>query len=89
MFIINVTQSTFPLTVEFDACQILLVESLRPNSSSKDIPFICAPSQDPQGSLVSVQSGQIWARTLGIKDTLPPFMTIPRAGPDPGALVRL
>jgi hypothetical protein len=23
MFIINVTQSTFPLTVEFDACQIL------------------------------------------------------------------
>jgi hypothetical protein len=49
MLIINVTQSTFPLTVEFNACQSFLVEALCPNSSSKDIPFICAPSQNPQG----------------------------------------
>jgi hypothetical protein len=66
-----------------------LVDALCLNSSSKDIPFICAPSQDLQGSLVSVQSGQMWSKTLGIKDTLLPFMTILRAGPDLETLVRL
>jgi hypothetical protein len=85
MFIIN---ATFPLTVEFDACQIL-VETLCPNSSSKDTPFICVPSRDPQGSLVSIQSGPMWGKTLGIKDTLLPFMTILRARPGPETLVRL
>jgi hypothetical protein len=43
MFIIKVTQSTFPLTIEFDACRSFLVEALGPNSSSKNVPFICAP----------------------------------------------
>jgi hypothetical protein len=66
-----------------------LVKNLCPNCSSKGIPFICVPSGDPQGSLVSVQSGQMWGETLDIKDTLLPFMTILRAGPDPEALVRL
>jgi hypothetical protein len=47
-----------------------LVEALCPNSSSKDIPFICAPSWDPQESLVSVQGGQMWGEKLGIKDIL-------------------
>jgi hypothetical protein len=89
IFIINVTQSTFPLTVEFDACQVLPCGDFTPNSSSKDTPLICVPSGDPQGSLESVQSGQMWGETLGIKDTLLPFMTILRVGPDPETLVRL
>jgi hypothetical protein len=46
MLVINVTQSNFPLIVEFDTCQILPCGGLM----SKDIPFICAPSQNPQGS---------------------------------------
>jgi hypothetical protein len=57
MFIINVNQSTFPLTVEFNTCQILPCGELTSNSS--------------------------------YKDTLLPFITILRAGPDPEALVRL
>jgi hypothetical protein len=65
------------------------VEVLCPNCSSKDIPFICAPSWDPERSLISVQSGQMWGKTLGIKDTLLPLMTILRTGPDPEMLVRL
>jgi hypothetical protein len=60
-----------------------LVEALCPNSSSKDIPFICALSWDPQGSLVSVHSGWMWGKTLGIKDTFCLFVTILKAGPDP------
>jgi hypothetical protein len=47
------------------------------------------PIPEPTGKLVSVQSGQMWSETLGIKDTLLPFMTILRAGPDPLALERL
>jgi hypothetical protein len=66
-----------------------LVQTLHPNSSSKDTHFICVPTREPQGSLVSVQSGWIWGETLDIKDTLLLFMTILRAGPDPEALVRL
>jgi hypothetical protein len=46
------------------------------------------PIPEPTGKLVSIQSGQIWGETLGIKDTLFPFMTILRAGPDPRALER-
>jgi hypothetical protein len=58
MLIINVTQCTFPLIVEFDAVRSFLAETLHPNFNSNDTPFICVPSWDPQGSLVSVQSGQ-------------------------------
>jgi hypothetical protein len=92
MLIINVTQCTFPLIVEFDACQILLVEALCPNSSSKDIPVICAPYWTHRKrwylprKLVSAQSGQVWGETLDIKDTLLPFMKILMAGPVPRAL---
>jgi hypothetical protein len=46
------------------------------------------PILEPTGKLVSVQSGWMWSETLGIKDTLLPFMTILRAGPDPRALER-
>jgi hypothetical protein len=61
-----------------------LVETLCPNFNSKDTPFICSLSQDLQGSLVSVQSGQMWGGTLDVKDTvLPPFMKILRAGLKP------
>jgi hypothetical protein len=69
--------------------RFFLVETLHPNSSSKATPFVCVPSGDPQESLVSVQSGQMWGKTLGRKDILLPFMTILRAGPDPETLVRL
>jgi hypothetical protein len=66
-----------------------LAETLSPNFNSKDTPFICVPSRDPQGSLVSVQSGQMRGGTLDIKDTLPPFTKILRAGLDHRALERL
>jgi hypothetical protein len=66
-----------------------LGENLHPNFNSKDTPFICVPSQDPQGSLVSVQSGWMWGGTLDIKDTLPLFVKILKAGLDPRALKRL
>jgi hypothetical protein len=36
MFIINVTQSTFPLVVEFNVCRFCLVENLHSNSISND-----------------------------------------------------
>jgi hypothetical protein len=78
MFIFNVTQSNFPLTVEFYTHQILLVKTLCPNSSYKYTPFICAPSGDPQGSLVSVQSRWMWGETLGIKGYTSPFYDNPR-----------
>jgi hypothetical protein len=60
-----------------------ILHPLHPNSNSKDTPFICALSWNPQGSLVSFQSGQMWGGTLDIKDTLPHFMKILRAGLDP------
>jgi hypothetical protein len=89
MLIINAIQSTFPLIVEFNECQVLPCGDLTSNFNSKDTPFICVPSWDPQGSLVSVQSGWMWSGTLDIKDTLPPsFMKILRAGLDPKALER-
>jgi hypothetical protein len=47
------------------------------------------PILEPTGKLVSVQSGWMWGETLGIKDTLLPFMTILRTGPEPRALERL
>jgi hypothetical protein len=66
-----------------------LVETLHPNFNSKVTPFICVPSWDPQGSLVSVQSGRMWGGTLDRKDTFPPFMKILRARLDPRALEKL
>jgi hypothetical protein len=65
-----------------------LAETLHPNFNSKDIPFICVPSWVPQGSLVPVQSGQMWGGTLDVKDILLLFMKILRAGLDPRALER-
>jgi hypothetical protein len=50
--------------------------------------FYMCPILEPTGKLVSVQSGQMWGETQGIKDTLLPFMTILRAGPDPRSLER-
>jgi hypothetical protein len=47
------------------------------------------PILGPTGKLVSIQSGQMWGGTLDIKDTLPLFMKILRAGLDPRALERL
>jgi hypothetical protein len=78
MFIINVTQSTFPLTVGFGACQILPCGDLMSQLQLQGYSFYMCPFWDPQGSLVSVQSGQMWGGTLGINDTLPPFMKILR-----------
>jgi hypothetical protein len=89
MLIINVTQSTFPLTVEFDACQILPCGGLRSQLQLQGYSFYMCPIPEPTGKQVSVQSGQMWSETLGIKDTFLPFMTILRAGPDPRALERL
>jgi hypothetical protein len=83
LLIINVTQCTFPLIVEFDAVRSFLAETLHPNFNSKDTPFICVPSRDPQGSLVSVQSGQKWGGTMDIKDTLPPFYENPKGWTGP------
>jgi hypothetical protein len=51
--------------------------------------FYMCPIPEPTGKLVSVQSGWMWGETLGRKDTLLPFMTILRAGPDPRALESL
>jgi hypothetical protein len=65
-----------------------LVDALCPNSSSKDIPFLCSPSQNPQGSWYLSRVDGCGGETLGIKDTLLPFMTMLRAGPDPRALER-
>jgi hypothetical protein len=89
MFIINVTQSTFPLTVEFNACQVLPCGSLMSQLQLQGYSFYMCPIPRPTGKLVSVQSGWMWGKTLGKKDTLLPFMTILRAGPDPETLVRL
>jgi hypothetical protein len=89
MLIINVTQSTFPLTVEFDACLILPCGGLMSQLQLQGYSFYMYPILEPTGNLVSVQSGWMWGETLGIKDTLLPFVTILRAGPDPSALERL
>jgi hypothetical protein len=89
MLIINVTQSTFPLIVEFDACQILPCGDLMSQLQLQGYSFYMCPIREPTGKLVSVRSGWVWGETLGIKDTLLPLMTILRAGPDPRALERL
>jgi hypothetical protein len=89
MLIINVTQSTFPLTVEFTACQILPCRGLMSQLQLQGYSFYMCPIPESTGMLVSVQSRWMWGETLGIKDTLLPFMTILRAGPDPSALERL
>jgi hypothetical protein len=44
------------------------------------------PILGPTGKLVSIQSGQMSGGTLDIKDTLPLFMKILRAGLGPRAL---
>jgi hypothetical protein len=51
--------------------------------------FFMCPIPGPTGKLVSAQSGWMWGETLGIKDTLLPFMTILRAGPHSWSLERL
>jgi hypothetical protein len=84
MFIINVTQSTFPLPVEFDACQILPCGGLKSQLQLQGYSFYMCPIPGPTG-----KPGQIWSKILGIKNTLLPFMKILRAGPDPKTLVRL
>jgi hypothetical protein len=89
MLIMNVTRSTFPLIVEFDIRQILPCGGLMSQLQLQEYSFYMCPILEPTGKLVSVQSGQMWGETLGIKDTLLPFMTILRAGPDPRALERL
>jgi hypothetical protein len=38
-----------------------------------------------EAGILSVQSGQIWGETLGIKYILLPFMTILKTEPDPKA----
>jgi hypothetical protein len=89
MLIINVTQSTFPLTVEFNACQILPCGSLMSQLQLQGYSFYMCPILEPTGKLVSVKSGWMWGDTLGIKDTLLSFRAILRAGPDLRALERL
>jgi hypothetical protein len=89
MLIINATQSTFPLIVEFGTCQILPSGGLMSQLQIQGYSFSMCPILGPTGKLVSVQSGWMWGKTLGIKDTLLPFMTILRAGPDPRELERL
>jgi hypothetical protein len=89
MLIINITQSTFPLIVEFDICQIFPYGDLMSQLQLQGYFFYMCPILEPTGKLISVQSGQMWGETPGIKDTLLPFMTILRAGPDPRALERL
>jgi hypothetical protein len=89
MLIFSVTHSIFPLTVEFDACQLLPCGGLMSQLQLQRYSFYMCSIQEPTRKLVSVQSGWMWGETLGIKDTLLPFMTILRAGSDPRALERL
>jgi hypothetical protein len=84
--LLNVTQSSFPLIVEFDACQVPPCTDLMSQLQLQGYSSICIPSLDPQGSLVSVQSGRMRGVALDIKDTLPLFMKILRAGLGPRAL---
>jgi hypothetical protein len=89
MLTINVTQITFPLTVEFDACQILPCRGLMSQLQLQGYSFYMCLIPGFTGKLVSVQSEWMWGKALGIKDTLLTFMTILMAGPDPETLVRL
>jgi hypothetical protein len=73
MLIINVTQSTFPLIVEFDACQILPCGGLMSQLQLQGYSFYMCPILEHTGKLVSVQSGRMWGETLDIKDILPPL----------------
>jgi hypothetical protein len=87
--LINATQSTFPLIVEFKVCQILPCRGLMSQLQLQRYSFYMCSILEPTGKLVSVQSGWMWGETLGVEDTLFPFMTILRAGPDSRALQRL
>jgi hypothetical protein len=89
MLIINVTQSTFPLIVEFNACQIFPCGGLMSQLQLQGYSFYMCPIPEPTGKLVSIQSGWMWGETLDIEVTLLPFVTILRAGPDPRVLERL
>jgi hypothetical protein len=57
MIIINVTQSTFLLIVEFDTCQILPCGGLMSQLQLQGYSFYLCPIPEPTGKLVSVQSG--------------------------------
>jgi hypothetical protein len=57
MLIINVTQGTFTLTVEFDACQILPCGGLMYQFQFQGYSFYMCRIPEPTGKLVSVQSG--------------------------------
>jgi hypothetical protein len=83
MLIINVSQSTFPLTVEFNACQILPCGGLMSQLQLQGYSFYMCPILEHTGKLVSAQSGLMCGETLGIKHTLLPFMTILKVRPDP------
>jgi hypothetical protein len=49
MFIINITQSTFPLTVEFNACQILPCRGLMSQLQLQEYSFYICPILGPTG----------------------------------------
>jgi hypothetical protein len=49
MLIINVTQSTFPLTVEFTACQILPCRGLMSQLQLQEYSFYICPILGPTG----------------------------------------
>jgi hypothetical protein len=70
MFIINVTQSTFPLTIESNTYQILPCGDLMSQLQLQGYSFYMCPIWGPTRKLVSVQSIWMWDETLGIKDTL-------------------
>jgi hypothetical protein len=73
MLIINGTQSTFPLNVEFNACQILPCEDLMPQIQLQGYSLYMCSIPGPTRKPVIVQSEPMWGGTLDIKDTLPPF----------------
>jgi hypothetical protein len=64
-----------------------LAETLYPNFNSKDTPFICAHPGTHREAWYLSRVDDI--SRLDIKDTLPLFMKILRAGLDPRALERL
>jgi hypothetical protein len=49
MLIINVTQSTFPLTVEFDACQVLSCGDLTSQLQLQGYSLYMCPIPGPTG----------------------------------------
>jgi hypothetical protein len=73
MLIINVTKSTFPLIVEFNACQVLPCGDLKSQHQLQGHSLYMCPILEPTGKLVSDQSGWMWGGTLDIKETLPSF----------------